>query len=144
LEEKPLENGRPGRDVGWIRRATQEQRIQAQDGSCVLGTRRQLAEYPGRLDWRSSSKLQDLPSDCITSNTGHCGGVDPLRSAKSNGVRRAGYGGAPATPGVFVPIGVSEEKNKRERENEKRKLSRMSTIGTDGHFIREPLGTSWL
>jgi hypothetical protein len=32
----------------------------------------------------------------------------------------------------------------KERENVKRQLSRMLRIGTDGHFITEPLGTSWL
>jgi hypothetical protein len=78
-------------------------------------------------------------------NAGPCGGVNPLRSGKRNSVRvrRTRYVRAPATQGVFIPIGESEEKNKRERECEK-KLSRMLRIWTDGHLIREPLGTSWL
>jgi hypothetical protein len=51
------------------------------------------------------------------SNAGLCGGVAPPRSGKRNSVRvrRAGYGGAPATPGVIIPIGESEKENKRER-----------------------------
>jgi hypothetical protein len=36
------------------------------------------------------------------------------------------------------------EKSKREKENVEEELSRMLEIGTDEHFIREPLGTSWL
>jgi hypothetical protein len=36
------------------------------------------------------------------------------------------------------------EKNKREKENVEEDPSRMLEIGTDEHFIREPLGTSWL
>jgi hypothetical protein len=48
----------------------------------------------------------------------------PKRKKKSVRVRRAGYGGAPATPGVIIPIGERE----RERECEKgKKLWMMAT-----------------
>jgi hypothetical protein len=90
--------------------------------------------------------LPDLLSHYNRARPGHCGGVDPLRSGKGNRVRvrRAGYGGTPATPGVFAPIGESEKKNKRERECKIKKLSRMVRFWTDWHLIREPLRMSWL
>jgi hypothetical protein len=40
-------------------------------------------------------------------NTGPCGGVGPLRSARSNEVKRAGYGEAPAAQGVIIPTGMN-------------------------------------
>jgi hypothetical protein len=51
---------------------------------------------------------------------------------------RAGYVGAPATPGVSVPTVVLEE----EREKKKQILDD-SDNRTDRKFISEPLGTSW-
>jgi hypothetical protein len=67
--------------------------------------------------------LPDLLSDYKTpeANIGQCGGVDTLRSGVRTSVRirRARYGGAPATPGVIIPIGESEKENKRERMWEK-------------------------
>jgi hypothetical protein len=38
----------------------------------------------------------------------------------------------------------SEWEKKNDRANVEKEPSRMSRIGTDGHLIREPLGTSWL
>jgi hypothetical protein len=36
------------------------------------------------------------------------------------------------------------EKNKSERVDVKKELSRIFEVATDGHLIREPHGTSWL
>jgi hypothetical protein len=50
---------------------------------------------------------------------GPCGGVGPLRNERRNNVkaRRAGCGGAPATPGVIDP--TAEKVTVRMRESEK-------------------------
>jgi hypothetical protein len=81
-----------------------------------------------------------------TSNAGICGGVDPLRSARSNGARRTGYG-EPRPLQELAPHGCESAARERERERASEcetQRSRMSTIGTDEHLFREPLGTSWL
>jgi hypothetical protein len=39
---------------------------------------------------------------------------------------------------------VREGKNKSERMNVEKELSRILDVATDGPLVREPLGTSWL
>jgi hypothetical protein len=39
---------------------------------------------------------------------------------------------------------VREDNNKSERVNVETELSRIVEVATDGHLVREPLGTSWL
>jgi hypothetical protein len=79
---------------------------------------------------------------------GPCGGVDPLRSGKRNSVsvRRAGYGGAPATSGVIIPIGEQErERERKEGEREKAKtLGDGNTTGSPGTLTVNRLGRAGL
>jgi hypothetical protein len=58
------------------------------------------------------------------SRNGHCGGANPLRNGRRSSikVRRAGCGGAPATPGVIILTGEQVTVRMRERESEKAKL----------------------
>jgi hypothetical protein len=55
---------------------------------------------------------------------------------------RAGYMGAPATPGVIAPTVGRERERERER-NKIRKLWIIVITWTNWKLIREPLGTSW-
>jgi hypothetical protein len=74
----------------------------------------------------SRNKRSSLLSGCRGGKAGFCGRVCLLRSggASSISVGRAGYGGAPTTPGVMAPIVVRGRERKREKEKEGERVSK--------------------
>jgi hypothetical protein len=81
--------------------------------------RRTYVIFSERRSWNMES---EPPVAYEEGRNRHCGGAGPLRNGRRRAirVRRAGCGGAPATPGVIVPTG--EKVRVRMRESEKANL----------------------
>jgi hypothetical protein len=89
-------------------------------------------DTPGRQNWIKGLKRRTLR--CVTEyqKLDLVEGSTPSEAEKESvGVRRAGYGGAPATQGVFVPIGETEKKSEREKK-QKKTLDDGDTTGPPG------------